>query len=168
MRVTLSTLGQRLRVRNSSRSRLMSLVSSVSSITGNQFRQFRFVSFVSSITGNQFRFVSFVSFRQFRQLRFVSFRRIQKAKKHHERCVAVKLTKNRMKIHLFPEIWKIVAKQNQPITGYQVTSRSRTGLLDHDLVYTEHIRTSLNAGNTKPSQCIHTHNYAYMIRIANA
>ena len=41
-----------------------SFVSSVSSITGNKFRQFRFVSFVSSITGNQFRFISSVSFQK--------------------------------------------------------------------------------------------------------
>ena len=70
MLVTLSTLCQRLRIRNSSRSRLMSLVSSVSSITGTQFRQFRrlqqpsFVSLVyyrkpvSSVSFRQFRFVS--------------------------------------------------------------------------------------------------------------
>ena len=47
-------------------SRLMSLVLSVSSITGTQFcrlQETSFVSFVSTITGNQFRFVSFASFR---------------------------------------------------------------------------------------------------------
>ena len=83
MLVTLSTLGQRLRVRNSSPSRQMSLVSLVSSIKGTQFRQFRrlretsFVSFVSSLSFRReqetsfgssvsFRFVSFVSFVSFR------------------------------------------------------------------------------------------------------
>ena len=71
MLVTLSILGQRLRLRDSSRSHYMSLVSSVSPIEGTQFRQFvdygkpvrrfRFVNFVASITRNQFRFLSSVS-----------------------------------------------------------------------------------------------------------
>ena len=79
MLVTLSTLGQRLRVRNSSRSRHMNLVSSVSSIKGTQFRQFRrlretsFVNFVSSVSFRRLQETSFVSSVSFRFVSFVSF-----------------------------------------------------------------------------------------------
>ena len=61
MLVTLSILGQRLRLRDSSRSHHMSLVSSISSVSSITGNQFRFVNFVASITRNQFPFLSFVS-----------------------------------------------------------------------------------------------------------
>ena len=90
MLLTISTLGQRLRIRNSSRRpSLMSLyslfsfvnyrnpISPVSSIAGNQFCQFGFVSLVSSITGNQFRQFRFVSFVLSASFRFVEYRNPQ-------------------------------------------------------------------------------------------